>query len=93
MKINESNTTQKKASTVMSHDELNTEQSIVNLKDKVQIFNNIYDRNFLILINELAISIQNYHKNYIDQSNSIYIIIFHQRKQKIYTQIQNYQKN
>ena len=71
MKINEFNTAQKKASTVMSHDELNNEQSIINLKDKVHIFNNIYDRNFLILINELAISIQNYHKNYIDQSNLI----------------------
>ena len=69
--INEPNTPQKKTSTIMLNDKTNNELSNIILKDTIQTFNKIYDSNFLIMINELAISIQNYHKNYVNHSNLI----------------------
>ena len=66
MKKNELNFTPKNASLTTSITEPNNN----SIKDEIsQIFNKVYDRNFLSFINELSISILKFHKSFDNQSN------------------------
>ena len=83
MNITQSNTPIQNPSPLKSNNQINNEQSIVNQNDKIQMFNKIYDSTFLIMINELSISIQNFHKSYINQSNIIKSIFNEIENEKI----------
>ena len=66
MKKNELNFTPKIASLTTSITKPNNN----SIKDEIsQIFNKVYDRNFLSFINELSISILKFHKSFDNQSN------------------------
>ena len=69
MQTNESNLTPKSDSTMRCVTEINNNNNILAKNEISQLFNKVYDSNFLSMINELSISIQNFHKSYVNQSN------------------------
>ena len=71
MQDNESAMTPKNQSTIISNTESNKNDDINSKNEISQIFNKVYDSTFLSMINELSISIQNYHKNFLYLSNMI----------------------
>ena len=66
MQGNELNLTPKNKSPIVSIRESIKNE---NKNEIIQLFNKVYDRNFLSMINELSISILNYHKTFVKQSN------------------------
>ena len=71
MQTNEQNLTPKTASSMISLTEANNKHDNLKTNEISQLFNKVYDTNFLSMINELSICIQNFHKYYLNYSNII----------------------
>ena len=71
MQTNEQNLTPKTASSMISLTEANNKHDNLKTNEISQLFNKVYDSNFLSMINELSICIQNFHKYYLNYSNII----------------------
>ena len=85
MQTNEINLTPKNESKIRALTEINN--NILTKSEISQLFNKVYDSNFLSMINELSISIQNFHKFYVIQS-SILKSLFNEKPNKIYDNIE-----
>ena len=71
MQTNEQNLAPKTVSSMISLTETNNKHDNLKTNEISQLFNKVYDSNFLSMINELSICIQNFHKYYLNYSNII----------------------
>ena len=67
----DSNLTAKNASSNIINTDQNDRNKRFTQVEITQLFNKVYDNNFLMIINELSTSIQSFHKSFVSQSNII----------------------
>ena len=67
----DSNLTEKNASSNIINTDQNDRNKSFTQVEITQLFNKVYDNNFLMIINELSTSIQSFHKSFVNQSNVI----------------------
>ena len=67
----DSNLTEKNASSNILNTDQNDRNKSFTQVEITQLFNKVYDNNFLMIINELSTSIQSFHKSFVNQSNVI----------------------
>ena len=67
----DSNLTAKNASSNIINTDQNDRNKSFTQVEITQLFNKVYDNNFLMIINELSTSIQSFHKSFVNQSNII----------------------
>lgn len=67
----DSTLTAKNASTNIATIDQNDSNKSFTQAEITQLFNKVYDNNFLMIINELSTSIQSFHKSFVNQSNII----------------------
>jgi len=67
----DSNLTAKNSSSNIINTDQNDRNKSFTQVEITQLFNKVYDNNFLMIINELSTSIQSFHKSFVNQSNII----------------------